>query len=92
MDWTKLGVTPDRWLANHKLCMLKDEEDAFLSKYKKLNEAVVGVIEDYSLVSFIPLHVEVRCQLWHVSLSFSVPLFCQKTVIVSFALLSLILL
>ena len=39
---------------------LKDEEDAFLAKYKKLNEAVVGVIEDYSLVSFIPLHVEVR--------------------------------
>jgi len=42
------------------LWTLKDEEDAFLSKYKKLNEAVVGVIEDYSLVSFIPLHVEVR--------------------------------
>ena len=41
------------------LCMLKDDKDAFLSKYKKLNEAVVGVIEDYSLVSFIPLHVEV---------------------------------
>jgi len=41
------------------LLILKDEEDAFLSKYKKLNEAVVGVIEDYSLVSFIPLHVEV---------------------------------
>lgn len=35
-----------------------DEEDAFLSKYKKLNEAVVGVIEDYGLVSFVPLHVE----------------------------------
>jgi len=41
--------------------MLKDEEDAFLAKYKKLNEAVIGVIEDYSLVSFIPLHVEVGC-------------------------------
>ena len=39
---------------------MKDEEDAFLSKYRKLNEAVVGVIEDYGLVSFIPLHVEVR--------------------------------
>jgi len=38
---------------------LKDEDDAFLAKYKKLNEAVIGVIEDYSLVSFIPLHVEV---------------------------------
>ena len=62
------GLTPGRWLVNHKLCVLKDEEDAFLSKYKKLNEAVVGVIEDYSLVSFIPLHVEVRCRLWHVSL------------------------
>jgi len=41
------------------LWIFKDEEDAFLAKYKKLNEAVVGVIEDYSLVSFIPLHVEV---------------------------------
>ena len=39
--------------------MLKDDKDAFLSKYKKLNEAIIGVIEDYSLVSFIPLHVEV---------------------------------
>jgi len=41
--------------------VLKDKEDAFLSKYKRLNEAIIGVIEDYSLVSFIPLHVEVRC-------------------------------
>ena len=46
------------------VCSVKDEADAFLSKYKKLNEAVVGVIEDYSLVSFIPLHVEVSCQFW----------------------------
>jgi len=41
------------------LKILKDGEDAFLAKYKTLNEAIVGVVEDYSLVSFVPLHVEV---------------------------------
>jgi len=34
------------------------EDDPFTKKYKKLNEALVGVIEDYSLVSFVPLHIE----------------------------------
>jgi hypothetical protein len=34
------------------------EDDPFTMKYKKLNEALVGVIEDYSLVSFVPLHIE----------------------------------
>ena len=31
----------------------------WLKKYKKLNEALVGIIEDYSLVTFQPLSVEV---------------------------------
>lgn len=30
----------------------------FLKKYRELNESLVGVIEDYSLVSFIPLNVK----------------------------------
>ena len=33
--------------------------DPFFRKYKKLNEALIGVVEDYSLVSFIPLSVQV---------------------------------
>lgn len=32
----------------------------FLCKYKKLNEALIGLIEDYSLVTFTPLSIEVR--------------------------------
>ena len=34
-------------------------DDPFLKKYKKLNEALIGVIEDYSLVSFVPLNIQV---------------------------------
>ncbi|CAL1530741.1 unnamed protein product [Lymnaea stagnalis] len=34
------------------------QDDPLLQKYKKLNEALVGIVEDYSLVSFIPLSVE----------------------------------
>ena len=34
-------------------------EDPFFHKYKKLNEALVGLVEDYSLVSFIPLDIQV---------------------------------
>eukprot|EP00731_Ephydatia_muelleri_P032210 Em0023g717a len=30
-------------------------DDPFFKKYKKLNEALIGVVEDYSLVSFTPL-------------------------------------
>ncbi|XP_032672657.1 GPN-loop GTPase 2 [Odontomachus brunneus] len=35
----------------------KLDEDPFTAKYKKLNAALVSIIEDYSLVSFIPLDV-----------------------------------
>ncbi|XP_014482167.1 PREDICTED: GPN-loop GTPase 2 [Dinoponera quadriceps] len=35
----------------------KLNEDPFTAKYKKLNAALVSIIEDYSLVSFIPLDV-----------------------------------
>ncbi|XP_026671482.1 GPN-loop GTPase 2 isoform X2 [Ceratina calcarata] len=35
----------------------KLDTDSFTSKYKKLNESFVSLIEDYSLVSFIPLDV-----------------------------------
>lgn len=30
-----------------------------MSKYKKLNERIVGVVEDYGLVTFLPLSVKV---------------------------------
>ncbi|XP_012276931.1 GPN-loop GTPase 2 [Orussus abietinus] len=35
----------------------KLDEDPFTSKYKKLNAALVSLIEDYSLVTFLPLDV-----------------------------------
>lgn len=35
-------------------------EDPFFKKYRKLNEAMVGIITDYSLVTFIALHAEDR--------------------------------
>ena len=31
----------------------------FFHKYKKLNEALVGLVQDYSLVSFVPLNIQV---------------------------------
>ena len=31
----------------------------FFKKYKKLNEALIGLIEDYSYVTFTPVGVEV---------------------------------
>ncbi|XP_025077634.1 GPN-loop GTPase 2-like isoform X2 [Pomacea canaliculata] len=34
------------------------QDDPLLSKYKRLNEVIVGVVEDYSLVNFIPLNVQ----------------------------------
>lgn len=34
-------------------------DDPFFKKYKKLNEALIGVVEDYSLVSFVPLNIQV---------------------------------
>jgi hypothetical protein len=36
------------------------QDDPFFSKFKKLNEAICGVIENYSLVSFIALDIEVN--------------------------------
>ena len=35
------------------------KEDQKLGKFAKFNEALIGVIQDYSLVSFSKLHVEV---------------------------------
>ena len=35
----------------------KISDDPFLAKYKKLTQALAGLIEDYSLVSFIPLDI-----------------------------------
>ena len=33
------------------------DEDVFTSKYKKMNEGICSVIEDYALVSFVPLSI-----------------------------------
>ena len=38
-------------------CNLQD--DPFFRKYKKLNEALVGIVEDYGLVTFTVLDVQV---------------------------------
>lgn len=42
---------------NYLLDHIKD--DPFSQKYKKLNEALVGLVEDYGLVSFKTLDVQV---------------------------------
>lgn len=42
-------------------------DDAFFKKYKALNQVLTGVIEDYSLVSFIPLSVQVIFGVLHTS-------------------------
>lgn len=42
---------------NYLLDHIKD--DPFSQKYKKLNEALVGLVEDYGLVSFRTLDVQV---------------------------------
>ncbi|XP_050466050.1 GPN-loop GTPase 2 [Cataglyphis hispanica] len=42
------------------------DEDLFTTKYKKLNKALVSIIEDYSLVSFIPLDVSNKALLLQV--------------------------
>lgn len=36
--------------------------DPFFRNYRRLNEKLVEVIEDYSLVSFVPLNVQVMQQ------------------------------
>ena len=35
-------------------------DSTFFQKYKKLNEALIGLVEDYSLVTFLPLCIDVR--------------------------------
>ncbi|RUS80609.1 hypothetical protein EGW08_011619 [Elysia chlorotica] len=56
----KLAFSPDFYTdvldLQYLLGLLQD--DPFLQKYKKLNESLVGIVEDYSLVSFCPLSVE----------------------------------
>ena len=34
-------------------------DEPFFKKYRKLNEALITVVEDYSLVSFLPLTIQV---------------------------------
>jgi GTPase SAR1 family protein len=42
---------------NYLVDKVNEQNDPFLAKYKKLTAALAGVIEDYSLLSFIPLDV-----------------------------------
>ena len=35
-------------------------DDPFFRRYKRLNEALIGLVQDYSLVSFIPFNVQVH--------------------------------
>lgn len=35
-------------------------DDPFFRRYKRLNDALIGLVQDYSLVSFIPLNVQVH--------------------------------
>lgn len=34
-------------------------DDPFFKKYKKLNKALIEIVEDYGLVSFVPLNIQV---------------------------------
>ena len=42
--------------------------DPFYSRYLKLNRAIAELITDYSLVSFIPLDIQV-CLLYHTGIT-----------------------
>lgn len=39
------------------------KDDPFTRKYKKLNEALVGLVEDYGLVSFKTLDIQVIAEI-----------------------------
>ncbi|CAN7938284.1 unnamed protein product [Ixodes hexagonus] len=41
-------------------------DDPILKRYKKLNEALAGIVEDYSLVSFLPLNIQEKESMWSV--------------------------
>ncbi|XP_023230352.1 GPN-loop GTPase 2-like [Centruroides sculpturatus] len=59
-QYGKLHYNIDYYTEVLDLSYLLDKltDHPFLKKFKKLNEALVGVIEDYSLVSFIPLNIK----------------------------------
>ncbi|XP_013787377.1 GPN-loop GTPase 2-like [Limulus polyphemus] len=41
-------------------------DDPFMAKFKKLNIALTGIIEDYSLVSFVPLNIQEKRSMFNV--------------------------
>lgn len=49
---------------SHLADLLSD--DPIMKRYKKLNEALAGVIEDYGLVSFVPLNIQDKKCMWTV--------------------------
>lgn len=44
--------------ANLDYLLETEMESPFYAKYRKLTKAIIGVIDDYSLVSFIPLNIQ----------------------------------
>lgn len=54
----------------HHLSFYFLQGDKSLQRYKKLNSALVELVQDYSLVSFVPLNVEVLLKKKIVNLSF----------------------
>ncbi|XP_067318490.1 GPN-loop GTPase 2-like [Anolis sagrei] len=59
-QYGKLAFNLDYYTEVLDLSYLIDHlaSDPFFKKYRRLNEKLVGVIEDYSLVSFVPLNVQ----------------------------------
>ena len=43
----------------HEVIIFSIQDDPFFKKFRKLNEAMAGIVEDYSLVSFVALTVKV---------------------------------
>lgn len=41
-------------------------DDPIMRRYKKLNEALAGVVEDYGLVAFMPLDIQDKESMWSV--------------------------
>ena len=44
----------------HIFSAITPQDDLFFQKYKKLNEALVGIVQEYGLVTFTLLDVQVN--------------------------------
>lgn len=57
LDKLDFGIDFYTDVLNLKYLLELLDDGPFTKRYKKLNAALVGLIEDYSLVSFIPLDI-----------------------------------